>query len=387
MIDETLLDAPEALARADLRGMLRSVAAAGAQVRTAVRATMESPLTELHSEGRPGSVLLAGPGSDIPLAAGLLAALTDGAVRVQRLPAAGPLAAPGALRWPLPRWAGPLDLLVITTTDGSEPGLSDLLERAYRRGCAVVSIAPSNSSLAELTERRRSLSLRLTSAPFVEPAAHPAAPGPQWSLVTPLLMLGDRLGICTAGDAELHALADRLDEVAERCGPVSRTHGNPAKALAGGFDEALPLLWSEGPIAGAAARHAADTLATLPGVPALSAELPEALSAHGALLNGGPANGAAADPEDFFRDRVDDPPVLHARVVLLRSPLAESTADEDGNRPSAAAAARDLAVQQGVAFTELAADEDSSPLEAAGELIAQLDFAAVYLALTSGVRS
>lgn len=390
MIDESLLDAPEALARADVRGLLRSAAAAGAQVRTAARATAESPLAALRTEGRPGTVLLAGPGADVPLAAGLLDALGDGTVRVHRLPAAGPAAAPDALRWPLPRWAGSLDLLVITTTDGSEPGLSDLLERAYRRGCSVVTLAPKGSSLAELTVRRRSLSLELSSAAHTEQPAHPAAPGPQWSLVTPVLQLADRLGVCAASTTRLAALADRLDAVAERCGPVSRTHDNPAKALAGGLDGALPLLWSEGAVAGAAARHGAATLIALPGVPALSAALPEALVAHGTLLNGALFHGApgddADDPEDFFRDRVDEPPALHARVVLLRGPLGED-ADPDGRPSSAATAARDLAGRQGVAFTELAAEEDGDPLETAGELVAQLDFAAVYLALASGVRS
>lgn len=403
MIDETLLDSPEELARADLRGMLRSVATSGAQVRTALRGAAESELTRLNPEGRPGTVLLAGPGPDVPLAAGLLEALGDGAVRVTRLAPTGPLAAPGALRWPLPRWAGPMDLLVVTSRDGSEPGLTDLLERAYRRGLAVASVAPAGSSLAELTLRRRSLSMELTSAPHTEEAAHPAAPGPQWSLVTPVLLLGDRLGVCSADGGQLAALADRLDHTAELCGPVSRTHANPAKSLAGALDEALPLLWSEGALAGAAARHAAGTLTTLPGAPALAAELPEALHTHAALLNGGLAGGTAADPDDFFRDRVEDPPALRVQVVLVHSTPAERQPDQGPGPgapdaagagagagpsvPSAAAAARDLAAEQGAALSEVAAAEGSGPLETAGELIARLDFAAVYLALTGSARS
>ncbi|WP_165987244.1 SIS domain-containing protein [Streptomyces sp. YIM 98790] len=402
MIDESLLDAPDALDRADLRGLLRSVAASGAQVRTALRAVQESPVPRLQPDGRPGTVLVAGPGPDTALTAGLLSALIDENVRVARLPATGALAAPGALRWPLPHWAGALDLLLITSTDGSEPGLGELLETAYRRGLTVVTVAPDRSSLSDLTLRRRSLTIELTHAPRVELPAHPAAPGPQWSLVTPLLYLCGRLGLCAAGEDALLALADRLDATAERCGPAVPVDANPAKALAAEFAGSLPLLWSDGLLASAAARHGAATLTGLSGLPALSADLPEAMTAHGALLGGSLTGGPEAD--DFFRDRVEEPPALHARVVLLRSPAVleppgsnfgngggaerpERPGRQAGTRFSAADAARELAVEQGAALSELTPTDLSTPLEAAAELIAQLDFTAVYLALTSSNRS
>ncbi|WP_103500611.1 SIS domain-containing protein [Streptomyces sp. SM14] len=384
MTDESLLDDPDGLIRADRRGLLRSVAASGAQVRTAVRAA-SAPLSRLRPEGRPGTVLLAGPGPDVPLAAGLLEALGDGAVRVAHLTPSGPLASPGALRWQLPRWAGTLDLVLITSADGSEPGLTDLLERAHRRGCAVATVAPEGSSLAELALRRRSLTLPATTAPHLEPAGHPAAPGHHWSLLVPLLMLGDRLGVCAAPGEHLQALAERLDTTAERCGPVSRPDDNPAKALASGCHGALPLLWSEGQLAGAVARHAASAFLALPGVPALTAPLPEALAAHGALLAGGPAG--PPDPDDFFRDRVDDPSPPRARVVLLEGPAPADTPPDADLPPSAVAAARDLLSEQGVALTELTAAEGGSDLETAGDLVAHLDFTAVYLVLTTATRS
>lgn len=390
MIDESLLDAPEALTRADPRGLLRAVAASGAQVRTALGAAAESGIARLRPEGRPGTVLLAGPGPDVPLAADLLRALGDDAVRITRLAPVGPVADPGALRWALPRWAGPLDLLVLTTVDGSEPGLGDLLEHAYRRGCSIVAVAPAGSSLAGLTARRRSLAIPLTAAPHVEPADHPAAPGPAWSLLTPVLLLADRLGLCTAGTGELTALADRLDAVADRNGPVAHTEDSPAKVLAVDFDGALPLLWSEGPIARAAARHAAATFAGLAAVPSLAAELPEALAAHGALLGVDLLRTTAPGPDDIFRDRVDEPLPLRARVLLLRDHAADAAGPADSGRPpepSAVPAARELAREQGTAVGELAPADGGGPLEAAGELLAQLDFTAVYLALTAPVRT
>jgi hypothetical protein len=391
MIDETLLDAPDELARADPRGLLRAVAAAGAQVRTAARAAQESDLARLSPEGRPGTILVAGPGPAAPLIADLLRALSDDGLPVRELRPTGPLAAPGALTWSLPRWVGPLDLLLVASAEGTEPGLSMLLEAAYRRGCAVATVTPANSPLAEVSAHRRNLTIPLTTAPHAEPADHPAAPGPAWALITPLLLLGERLGLFPPGSADadaLYAMADQFDAIAERCGPATRTHGNPAKTLAAEFGTSLPLLWSEGLIAHAAARHATATLTCLPGRPALTAQLPEALAAHGALLNGSLVPGTG--PEDFFRDRVEEPPPLRARVLLLRSPLPPGP---EGPAVSAASAARDLAFEQGITFGELETaletgeEPNPAPLRLAAELVAPLDFAAVYLSLTSRARS
>ena len=378
MIDEALLDAPEELLRADPRGLLRAVAAAGAHVRTAAHATEESDLARLRPEGRPGTVLVAGSGFASPLIAGLLGALAGDGTRVAELRPTGALAAPAALSWALPRWAGPLDLLLLATAEGTEPGLTLLAEAAYRRGCSIATVAPADSPLAEVTTHRRNLLLPLTPAPFQEPIGHPAAPGPAWSLLTPLLMLGDRLRLFEADLAALHDLADRLDALAERCGPATRTHDNPAKTLAAQLGADLPLLWSEGPLAGAVARHAAGTFVALAGRPALTAELPGALTAHAALLTGnlGPGGG---DPDDFFRDRVEEPLPLLARILLLRGP--QPPADE--GTPSAAEAARRLARDHGRPLDELAVPEDGGPLDTLAALLVPLDFAAVYLALAT----
>ena len=45
MLDESLLDAPEALARIDHRGLLRGAAEAGARVRTAARHAAEAGIS------------------------------------------------------------------------------------------------------------------------------------------------------------------------------------------------------------------------------------------------------------------------------------------------------------------------------------------------------
>ncbi|MEV5509620.1 SIS domain-containing protein [Streptomyces orinoci] len=382
MFDESLLDDPDALARADLHGLLRGAAESGARVRTAMRNADEAGVGALTPDGRPRAVLVAGPGPAAGATADLLRALADGSCPVAFVRPSGVAPAPGALRWTLPGWTGPLDLLLVASPDGTEPGLGLLIEQAYRRGCSVVSVSPAGTPLAEATAQARGLSIPLTTTWYeaatagqeeAEKSARvlPSGPGTLWSLLTPLLALADRLGLLGAPGASLDALADRLDRLAERCGPAIATYGNPAKTLAAELADTLPLIWTEGELAAAVGRRFATVLAALAGRPALPAELPEALTAHGTLLSG--ALAAGADPEDFFRDRVEEPEALHARVVLLREQAPTVT--------SPAAAARDLALHRDTPVSELEAAEGSSPLEIAAELLAVTDFAAVYLAL------
>ncbi|WP_421111350.1 SIS domain-containing protein [Streptomyces sp. NEAU-S77] len=440
MLDESLLDAPEALARADTRGLLRAAAESGARVRTAARHAAEAGVADLKPDGRPRAVLVAGPGAAGSCTADLLGALSGGNIPVSLIGPTGVAPAPGALRWALPGWASPLDLLVIATPDGTEPGLPRLVEQAYRRGCALVAVAPGHSPLAGAVAQARGLMVPLatssygppgagpgyattplneppnttattarpeeqpqgpppegalgepapsgghphhTTPPHIEPpgtapgeVTGPALPGTLWALLTPLLMLVDRIGLISAPPAAFQQVADRLDRVAERCGPAIATYSNPAKTLAAELAGALPLLWTEGPVAAATGRRFAGLLASLAGRPALAADLPGALAAHGTLLAGAFAGGA--DPDDFFRDRVEEPEALRARIVLLH--------DEPAGPVSAVPAARELALAHETGFSELEPDE-GSPLERAAELLAITDFAAVYLALAAADRT
>ncbi|MFD8149598.1 SIS domain-containing protein [Streptomyces sp. NPDC059720] len=373
MLDESLLDNPDGLARADRRGLLRGAAEAGARVRTAARHSAEAGVNDLKPDGRPRAVLIAGPGAAATHAADLLGTLAGAGSPVTRLAPTGVAPAAGALRWELPGWAGSVDLLLITTPDGTEPGLSLLAEQAYRRGCTVVAVAPGSSPLADAVNGSHGLFIPMATAPYDqdEPFAG-SAPGVLWALLTPLLALLHRTGLLEAPPEALAAVADRLDRVAERCGPAIATYSNPAKTLAAELADALPLVWTEGVSAGPAGRRFAAALAELSGAPAMVAELPEALAAHSALLAGPLA--ASADPDDFFRDRVEEPPALHARVVLLRDrPIGGLTA---------APAARELALGHDTPISELE-PEPGGELETLAELIAMTDFAAVYLALAS----
>ncbi|MGW0999565.1 SIS domain-containing protein [Streptomyces sp. NPDC002520] len=373
MLDESLLDTPEGLAEADRRGLLRGAAEAGARVRTAARHATEAGVGDLKPDGRPRAVLIAGPGAAAIHTADLLGTLAGPGSPVIRLAPTGVAPAAGALRWELPGWAGSVDLLLIATPDGTEPSLGILAEQAYRRGCTVAAVAPAGTPLTEAVTGAHGLFVPMATTPYdqEEPVAA-SSPGVFWALFTPLVALLDRIGLLTAGADALEKVADRLDHVAERCGPAIATYSNPAKTLAAELADALPVVWTEGTSAGPAGRRFADALAELAGRPTLVAELPEALAAHSALLAGPLA--ASADPDDFFRDRVEETPALHARVVLLRDrPIGGLTA---------APAARDLALSHDTPISELE-PEEGGELETLAELIAVTDFAAVYLALAS----
>ncbi|WP_328917832.1 MULTISPECIES: SIS domain-containing protein [unclassified Streptomyces] len=376
MFDESLLEDPDALARADVHGLLRAVASAGARVRTALRLAEEAGVTELRPDGRPRALLVAGSGPEAAAVADLLAALGSGNCPVELLHPAGPT--PQQSRWTLPGWAGPLDLLLLLSPQGTEQGLTDLVEQAYRRGCTAAAVTAAKAPLAEAVEQVRGMAL-----PFAAPGGNghgddtPAADtGAFWALITPLLALGDRIGLFAAPPTALRGVADRLDEVATRCGPAIATYSNPAKTLAAELDDCLPLLWSQGRIAAAVGRRFVNVLATRAGRPALSADLPAALIAHGPLQAG--VHARAADPDDFFRDRVEESQGLRLRIVLL-----QEAPDQPG---SAAPAAREQAYAHGTPLSELTAS-GGTPLDVAAELVALTDFAAAYLAVASTERA
>jgi hypothetical protein len=380
LFDESLLEDPDALARADVHGLLRGVAAAGARVRTALRLAQEAGITDLRPDGRPRALLVAGSGPEADAVADLLAALGAGAAPIQLLTPSGPTHQQS--RWTLPGWAGPLDLLLLLSEHGTEQGLTDLVEQAYRRGCTAAAVTPAKTPLAESVEQVRGMALPYAAPSDHDPAAA-TAPGTEresdtgafWALLTPLLALTDRIGLISAPATALQAVADRLDAVAARCGPAVATYTNPAKTLAAELDDSLPLLWSQGPVAAAGARRFATVLATRAGRPALAAELPAALTAHGPLQAG--AHSLAGDPDDFFRDRVEDTQELRLRIVLLQ---------EAPDRPgSAAPAAREQAYAHDTPLSEITAPS-GAPLDTAAELLALTDFAAAYLAVASTER-
>ncbi|MFI6153618.1 SIS domain-containing protein [Kitasatospora sp. NPDC051170] len=409
MLDDTLLDDPAALQRADRDRSLLALAGAGARVRTALREADAAGLDRLSPDGRPRAVLVAGHGSALT-AGEILAALAGSASLVVPLPpteASAPRADRSGARpaftaglgWQLPGWVGPLDLLVISSADGGETGLIGLAEQAYARGCSLVVTAPPGSPLAGAALQVRALPLPYVTAaqpdedrPVVaaEPDLPAEDPAALWSHLTPLIALAQKIGLTQLPYDALPAVADLLDATAVRCRPDAAAYTNPAKGLAARLAGTVPLLWAEGPIAGAAATRFAAQLAERAGRPALAGALPQVLTAHRGMFTG--QLGAGADPDDFFRDRVDEPDPLHLQVLLLRH--APGTADqendgpaevpEDDDRPRSFGAGRAhrLAAAHDVRLTEYASTRPEQ-LHALADLVALTDFAAVYLGLAA----
>ncbi|MEY9949264.1 SIS domain-containing protein [Kitasatospora sp. GAS1066B] len=397
MLDDSLLDDPAALQRADRDHALLALAGAGARIRTALRQAQSSGLAGLRPDGRPRGILVAGHGS-VLTAGQALAALAGTGTLVQPLPPTDALPAAlfsDGLSWQLPGWAGPNDLLVLASADGTEAGLISLAEQAYARGCAIAVIAPEDRPLAEAALQVRALPLPYVPSAGDEAdgraeAAEPDLPsedfGALWAHLTPLLALADRIGVLNAPDRELEAAADLLDELAVRHRPDAAAYLNPAKDLAAQLSGTVPLLWSEGPLAAVAAERFAAMLADRAGRPAVAGQLPQVLSAHRGMITG--QLGAGADPGDFFRDRVEEPDPLAVQVLVLRhvpqpepaEPAAPEAAPEPAPAGPTVRRARRLAADHEVRLTELTGTR-SEPLHALAELIALTDFAAVYLGL------
>ncbi|MEV0536419.1 SIS domain-containing protein [Kitasatospora sp. NPDC050463] len=414
MLDDTLLDDPAALQRADHDRALLALAGAGARVRTALRLADAAGLDRLRPDGRPRAVLVAGHGSALT-AGEILAALAGTASLIAVLPptdavpvprtdrAVAPPVFTAGLAWQLPGWAGPLDLLVISSADGGEQGLIALAEQAYARGCAIVVTAPAGSRLAEAALQVRALPLPYVPSnlpddgtPPAGPAAEPDLPAEDpaalWAHLAPLLALAQKLGVTQLPYDAPVTTADLLDAAAVRCRPDAAAYTNPAKSLAARLAGTVPLLWAEGPVAGAAAARFTAQLAERAGRPAPAGLLPHVLTAHRGMFAG--QLGAGADPDDFFRDRVDEPDPLHLQVLVLRhlpggaaageddpGPV-EVQADDERPRGYPATRAHRLAAAHDVRLTEYASTR-SDPLHALADLIALTDFAAVYLGLAA----
>ncbi|MFC1416924.1 SIS domain-containing protein [Streptacidiphilus cavernicola] len=430
MIEEWVLDDPEALARADTSEVLLDLASAGATVRNAVRLAGEAGLDRLRPEGRPRAVLVAGHGC-AALAGDAFAALVGGVCPVAVLrpntaddSVTRAIDFTSGLLWSVPGWAGPSDLLVVLSTSGAEPGLVSLIEQAYARGCTVVVVAPVGSALSEAALQTRGLPLPYVSAVLGDERIGRDRDLPRdtptsfWGLLAPAAALAHRIGLITT-PSSLLAAADRLDEVAVRCRPGAETYGNPAKTLAVQLDGVLPLLWSDGPCTEIAARRFAQMLVDQAGRPALQGTLPEALITQRGLLDGQLVGDADDDQDDFFRDRTEEPEGLRLKVLLMhRAGEPSDQADPRpgdgypdapseprpsydpgpgpgltaGSAPDPApgpqtsrrtlARARALAEDHRTNLSELTSGH-ADALETIAELVALTDFAAAYLGLAS----
>ncbi|MCX6461491.1 MAG: mannose-6-phosphate isomerase [Actinobacteria bacterium] len=361
MADDLILDDPVALVAADPGLMLRAVASSGAQVRIGLDTLDRRALAQLASEGRPRAVVVCGMGGS-GIVGAVLAALASRSAAIPVVAINDSV---------LPAWVGAVDVVIAVSCSGeTEETLSSAAE-AGRRGSRLVAIGAEGSSLHRLAQSFSGSVVLAVDAQGRMPRAS------LWTLLTPLLMVGESLDLVSGSEPALMRAADRLDDVARRCGVEVPLEENEAKTLGLAVAESLPLLWGSGELGAVAAYRFACQLNENAQIPAIHGAVPEAV--HNQVVAFEAPQLLGDDVDDIFRDRVSDPdPSLRMRLVLLR--------DAAELEPTAARAdlAVDLATARGVNVSTIRAVE-GHPVERLADLVGVADWASVYAALSLGV--
>ena len=380
LLDEALLNDSEHIAEHDSRQTLLALATAGAQVRQALTLSREAGIERVAGGDRPRSVLVASLGGSA-VVADVLELLAE-----PRSPV------PVTVRrdLPLPGWVGPLDLVVAVSLSGRASGPLAVAAEAARRGASLLTVGAAHSPLAEVCARARGVHIDVGRGRTSSRTA-------LWSLLTPVILAADALGLIEAGESVLSDTADRLDLHAEACRPRSESFVNPAKLLALQLAETIPVVLGDGPLNGVAAGRAASMLARTARIPATSGELPDPPSqivacfdgpftAGGGRGIGAPRSGSGSGSgSDIFADPfLDGPAQPRLGLLLLRDAPAATMTQERADADALTDAVLQTAYDAGVRVSTLVAEPGHPLVRLAGQ-IAQTDFAATYLAIGLGV--
>ena len=401
------LDTPDVIETADPADMLRQVASAAAQVRTALRLCAETDLSAFAPDARPRAIVVAGMGSS-GLAGEMLNAMTGLNSPVQ-------VVLSQAER--LPGWVGAADTVIAVSCSGSTPETLAIAAEAARRGCRLAGVGTEGSPLHQIAEQARAPFVRVVPVGLPRggtgpppQAARPAGSSPPelalprsmlWALAIPLLVIADRLGVTRIGPDVYELAASRLEEVSHQCRPASESFVNPGKSLALDLVGAMPMVWGTSVLSGVAARRFASQLNENAKYPAIAGVLPEAahnqvaafdgpfaprstrLSARAPEEPGSPLTSPddVADIPGWDMDYEETEPAsgfTALRLVLITDP------DEDQRVGAQRAAVTELAGQRAVGMSELAMDGEHPLVRLAG-VIQLTDYASVYLAIASGI--
>ena len=342
------LDTPEVLQTADPGDMLRQVASAAAQVRTALRACAETDLSQFAPDARPRAIVVAGMGGS-GTAGDILGAVCGPGSPVQVL-TARPARQSGT--GSLPGWVGAADLVLAVSCSGTSSETLAAATEAARRGCRVACVGAEGSALHRIAEQARAPFIRVDQAGTVLPRQA------LWALTVPLLVIAEQLGIARVGTDVYENVARRLEEVSHQCRPASESFVNPGKSLALDLLGALPVLWGTSPVSTVAASRFACQLNENAKYPAVYGALPEV--AHNQIgVFDGPFAGEA--------------PRFPLRLILLK---------DVGVREHAAIS--DLASRRGISVSELEMAGEH-PLDRLAALVQLADYASVYLGIASGI--
>lgn len=288
--DSTLdLDDAEALLAADDDGLLRAASMAGAQVRATLAAVEEGALEPLRDGNPPRTVVWVSARATAATAGLLLSAALGGVV-----------AQPVVLAADVPRWIGPLDVLVVAGDDPGDPALVTAAAVGVRRGARVVVAAPYEGPLRDSTAGRvavleprvwvpdefrlaRYMSVGLAALSAVDPGFRP----------------------------ELGELADELDAETLRNSVGRELLTNPAKALAESICGHAAVLAGDCAATLAMARHGSALLLRVGRTVAAAAGLADAVT----VLRAQQQAGTAGDL--FHDDQIDGPRGDRLRLFAL----------------------------------------------------------------------
>jgi hypothetical protein len=374
-LDEAFLDSAESLEALDSRGSLRALASAGAQVRRALVAAREAGIDRVAGGDRPRSVLVAALGGS-SVVCDVLDVLAE---------PGSPVPLTTRREAPLPGWIGPLDLVIAVSLSGRAPGPLALAAEAARRGAALLTVGAPDSPLADVCARGRGVHVDVA---MPAPTSRTAI----WSMLTPVLLAADGLGLVDCPEPVLERVADLLDGRAEECRPSSESFVNPAKILALGLAETVPVVLGDGVLTGVAASRAAAMLARTARIPTTHGALPDAASQVVACFDGpfSGAGGVAPDGgSDLFADPfLDGPPAPQLGLLMLRDHPDEAgranPASPGGIPSDLADAVVASAKGAGVRVWQVEAS-GGHPIERLASLIALTDYTATYLALGLGL--
>ncbi|MBM3690533.1 MAG: SIS domain-containing protein [Actinobacteria bacterium] len=360
IIDDALLNHPDAMALCDSTEMLKAIAQSGQQVRVAKQAVPPVLLDSIKSE-QPRTLIIVGMGGS-GIAGLIVQALANHRTTIPVIAVNSDL---------LPSWVGSKDFVISCSASGNTAETLAATATALQRGCRVVAITSPNSKLANLVSDNR--------ADLIE--IDPAGRMPRsclWLLLTPQLIIADALGLVDFKANQIDALANYLDELSVGNGPTAELDSNAAKALALEIAGHVTICWATSPLLAPVAYRFACQLNENANAPAIYGVLPEA--AHNQVVSmDGHFLDNTDDLDELFKDRIEDPTITSTlRLVLLRdsqeSELAKKTAD----------LVTDLAIDRGMLVTTLTADE-LEPIQRIAQLTAIIDYASVFVALATGI--
>ena len=408
------LDTPDVVEAADPADMLRQVASAAAQVRTALRACAETDLSAFAPDARPRAIVVAGMGGS-GLAGEMLNAMSGLSSPVQVLVCQDER---------LPGWVGAADAVLAVSCSGTTPETLAIATEAARRGCRLAGVGTEGSPLHRIAEQARAPFVPVVPAGLPRggtgpppQAARPAGSSPpelalprsmMWALAIPLLVIADRLGVARIDPDVYELAASRLEEVSHQCRPASESFVNPGKSLALDLVGTLPMIWGTSVLSGVAAHRFASQLNENAKYPAIAGVLPEAAHNQVAAFDGPfvPHSSRLSTPsrQEQGQEPGSPPPrpddvadigglpswdldyeeteqasgFTALRLVLIADP------GENPRVGAQRAAVTELAGQRGVGMSELAMDGEH-PLVRLASVIQLTDYASVYLAIASGI--